>query len=895
MNEAPRPDPDALLRQLQAQDARASRGRLRIFLGMSAGVGKTYAMLEAGERARIDGVDAVIGLVETHGRFETAAMVDSLPQVPRKKLEHRGVTLQEMDLDAILARAPKLVLVDELAHSNAPGSRHPKRWQDVLELLAAGIDVDTTLNVQHLESRKEAVEKIQGVAVRETVPDSLLERADEIKLIDISPEALLQRLAEGKVYLGDKATRAAENFFKPDALTALRELALRVTAERVDRDLGLLHSQRPGATQWNTRERLMVAVDDSPGCENLLRAARRQAAALNAPWLAVHVSAGEGNAPSILLRQNLKLAQDLGAEVLTTVDVDLASGLGRVARERNVTQLLIGRPSRSFLGALARGGSLLNRLSREAGDFDLHVIRTAQGQKGQGRGSFFSATASFIDYWYMLWIVAALVLAGWPVEQLLGYRSVGLLFLSALLALSLFFSAGPLALAALLSTAAWDFFFIPPRFTWAVSQAEDAMLMLAYFIAAFSGGVLAWRLRRSRAILEEREARTQLLFDLSNILHAPGTHPQRFNRLAQRLESALGLEVTLHLVGSDGHIDPQGFGALNQHLAEKERAVAVWALKTGQPAGWSTANLPQAARLMLPLLATETPGTLGLLACKPLKAQTLSFEQERLLQAAAQQLAHSLERALLQKDAREGELLKQSERLHQALLDSISHELRTPLTALLGSAAALPGAAAPDQALLVGEIADAGARLDRSIGNLLDLSRVNAGRLQLDLDWQDPAELLRLNLAALKPLLREHPVALEAQEGLPLLQLDHRLFEHAIANLLFNAAAHSPLGSPITVSAKVEAPWLAIRVSDQGPGIPPEALPHVFERFYRAPGGKSGGSGLGLSIVQALVQAHGGTVTAANGPQGGALLTLRLPIPPTPPAAPLPPEPGRAS
>ena len=885
MNDALRPDPDALLRQLQAEDARARRGRLCIFLGMSAGVGKTYAMLEAGERARIEGVDAVIGVVETHGRFETGAMVDSLPLMPRQKLEHRGVTLQEMDLDGILARKPKLVLVDELAHSNSPGSRHPKRWQDVLELLGAGIDVHTTLNVQHLESRKESVEKIQGIPVRETVPDSLLERADEIKLIDISPEALLKRLAEGKVYLGEKATRAAENFFKHEALTALREMALRVTAERVDRELGEIRRQQAGGPQWNARERLMVAVDDSPGAEALLRAARRQAAALGAPWLAVYVSSGEGQRPAGALRQNLRMAEDLGAEVITTADVDLASGLGRVARERNVTQLLIGRPSRSFLGTLSRGGSLLARLSREAGDFDLHVIRAVQGQRGQGAGSFFSARATWIDYWYMLWIVGALGLAGWPVEKLLGYRSVGIVFLAALLALSVFFSAGPLTLAAVLSAAVWDFFFIPPRFTWYISQAEDLLLVVAYFITAFSGGVLAWRLRRSRSILQEREARTQLLFDVSSILNAPGSHPDRFSKLAQRLESALGLEVTLHLCGPDGTLDPQGFGATHQSLAEKEVAVADWAVKTGQAAGWSTANLPQTGRLMLPLLGAESPGPLGLLVCKPVAMKTLAFEQERLLQAAAQQLAHTLERALLQREAREGELLKQSERLHQALLDSISHELRTPLTALMGSAAALRSAGEADRAKLLDEIATAGGLLDRSVGNLLDLSRLNAGRLQLALDWQDPGELLRLNIHALQPLLREHPVELAPTKDLPLLLLDHRLFEHAFANLLLNAAAHSPAGSPIQVSVEAEADWVVLRVEDHGPGISLSALPHVFERFYRAPGEKAGGTGLGLSIVQAIVLAHGGKVEAANAPSGGAVFTLRLKVPPAPPPA----------
>jgi len=438
--EPQRPDPDALLASLKQEEERRKQGHLRVFMGMCAGVGKTYAMLEAGAKARWEGVDAVIGLVETHGRFETAALVDSVPVIPRRKAEHRGTELTEMDLEGILARKPRLVLVDELAHSNIPGSRHPKRWQDVIELLENGIDVYTTVNVQHLESRKEAVESITGVPVRETVPDSILERADQLEVIDISPAELLERLAEGKVYPGERAQTAAANFFKPEPLTALREISLRVTAERVDRDLQAYSRLSRDKGSWNTNERVMVAVNHSPFSERLVRAARRLANSLRAPWIAVHVSDGSAldDKAREQLRRNLALAEELGAEVLQVADGDLARALRRVAASRDVSQLVLGRPRRGVLQNLSEGGSLLSRLTREAGDFDIHVVRQDGGsERARDQvSSRFEATPT--QYWYTLWGVGAMALLCWPAETIMGYRAVGFLFLLGLLALSLF-------------------------------------------------------------------------------------------------------------------------------------------------------------------------------------------------------------------------------------------------------------------------------------------------------------------------------------------------------------------------------------------------------------------------------------------------------------------------
>jgi two-component system sensor histidine kinase KdpD len=507
------------------------------------------------------------------------------------------------------------------------------------------------------------------------------------------------------------------------------------------------------------------------------------------------------------------------------------------------------------------------------------VVRSVVGGRRRLRGDgIFQSRAPLMDYWYVAWTVAGFCLASVPLEELLGYRSVGLFFLTGLLALSLFYSAGPLALAALLSAMAWDFLFIPPRFTWVISQGEDVLLIVAYFVAAAIGGVLTWRLRRSRGILEERETRMRLLYELGGILDQPGvTHQERFRRLAQRLESALGLQVTLHLLMPDRSPDPQGFGADQTPLDAKELAVADWALRHGRPAGWSTPNLPSAGRLMLPLLGIH--GSLGFLACRPVAGRggTLSFEQEQLLQAAAQRLAQSLEQALLRREAGQAELLKESERLHQALLDSVSHELRTPLTALLGSAAGLAAAGSPDQQVLVGEINAAGERLNRVIDNLLDMARLSSGALALNLDWQDPAELVAMTVRGLARPLSRHRVVLDLPEQLPLLRLDFRLMEHVLSNLLLNAAAYAPEGTEIQVSARVQAGRLELRVRDQGPGIPVAERERIFEKFHRLPGSPAGGTGLGLNIARSLVQAHHGELSVEDTP-GGACFLLSLPL-----------------
>jgi two-component system sensor histidine kinase KdpD len=894
MAELNRPDPDALLAGLKQEEARLNKGRLRVFMGMCAGVGKTYAMLEAGAKTRWEGMDAVIGVVETHGRFDTAALVDSLPTFPRKKVEHRGSSITEMDLEGLLARKPRLVLVDELAHTNAPGSRHPKRWQDVLELLDAGIDVYTTVNVQHLESRKEAVEAITGVPVRETVPDSILERADQVEVIDIAPSALLERLAEGKVYQGDKAARAAENFFKPDTLTALREIALRVTAERVDRDLRAFSAGRGGAkAAWNTNDRIMVAVSPSPNSERLVRTARRLAASLQAPWLAVHVSDGAelGEKDREQLRKNLALAESLGAEVLTTADTDLAAALLRLAASRDVSQLVLGRPRKGWLGALLSGGSLLGRLTREAGDLDIHLVRLPRRQARRLRGlRRLRLLASPAQYWYTLWLVAGMGLAGTVAEHLVGYRAVGFLFLCGLLALSLFNSLGPVLFGAGLSALVWDYFFIPPKYTFIISTSEDVLMIVAYFLAAVITGLLTHRVRNNQRILAERERRTDVLYRLVAAI-ATGERSQTLREVSNLLGGALKRPVAVFLPGPDGALMNQSHGPEPFILSAKEEAVAGWALSTGKAAGWGTSNLPTSDAYFAPLEGRH--GAEGLLALRGAGGPPLSLEDEALMKAAAQQLGLSLEHERLRLAGREAEKLRQSEQLHQALLNSVSHELRTPLTALLGTAAALQDDATVADPVrrhgLLKELGSAGGRLNRVIENLLDMARLNSGVLEPQLDWHDPGELVRLTLQRLAEPLAGHPLKLDLPAELPLLRADFRFMEHALSNLMLNAAAYAPAGTPITVTARRVGQRLEVSVVDRGPGIPPEARERVFEKFYRLPGSPAGGTGLGLHITRSLMEAQGGTALVRSAPDGGADFVLSLPLSAAPPP---PVEPG---
>ena len=887
MTEPVRPDPDALLAAIQKAEAARRQGRLKVFLGMSPGVGKTYAMLEAARREQAAGRDVVIGYVETHQRKETDALEQGLSAIPRRPLEYRGVTFSEMDLDAILARRPQLALVDEFAHTNAPGSRHPKRYQDVMELLAAGIDVYTTLNIQHVESRAEAVRQITGAAIRETVPDTALDNA-EFELVDLPPEELRARLAAGKVYLGPAAEAARENFFRPGNLSALRELVLRFAAEHVGQDV-LAYRQAAGiGDPWKSGQRLLVAVSPSPSSGALVRWTKRLAGELQAPWFAVYVERPQPLNPdqAARLAKNLALARELGAQIIHTTDAGVARGILRVAREQNATQLVVGKPAAWSARDWLRG-SLLHTLIRQSGNIDIHAVR-AEAEAAPFRRpelpSFNSATLKGSGV--ALGVVAAVSGLNALLQHQLGYQSLALIYLLSVVVLAMFVGRWPTLLAATLTALLWDYLFVPPVFTFRITETTDLMLFLTYFVVALAMGHLAARLRAEQTAERRREYRATALYLLTRELANATDFTDLLAIIIREVGRTFqaGVAVTLPDDTAPGGLT--GYFASTWTMGEKEEGVADWAFRRQQPAGRGTDTLPSAEGLHLPLRVTDR--TAGVLSLRFREPAELDSAQRDLLDAFVRQIALVLDRQRLRATLQEAKLLAESERLSKVLLNSISHELRTPIAAIASASSGLGELADHEnpalQRALTGEIRTAASRLNRLVGNLLDMTRLESGHMKLRLDWCDLADLTGVALRQLEKELTRHPVISRLPAGLPLVQIDFVLMEQVLVNLLLNAAVHTPPGTPIQINAEAGEKEITLTVADQGPGIPPEALPHLFDKFYRAPGAAAGGSGLGLSIVKGFVDAHGGTVSAQNRPGGGAEFTIRLPLNEAPPS-----------
>ncbi len=876
MTELARPNPDTLLAALQKEEAGKKRGQLKVFLGMCPGVGKTYAMLEAAQRELKGGRDVVIGYVETHGRKETDALATNFTIISRLSIDYRGVTLTEMNLDAVLARRPQLALVDELAHTNAPGSRHPKRWQDIQELRDAGIDVFTTLNVQHVESRADTVKQITGAEIRETVPDSVLDDA-VLELVDLPPRELVQRLHEGKVYVSDRAAAAVQNFFREANLNALRELALRLVADHVGEDTVLYRRTEPAAGAWKTRNRLLVAVGPSPLSEPLIRWSRRIADELRCPWLAVHVESPRSlsEAAQARLSKNLDTARELGAEVITTTDEDLARGLLRIARERNVTLIVLGKPSGSGWLNWFRSGQFVRRLMQESGDIDLHVVKAEKAsntrEKLQWQPLLFSNAK---QYALAVGVIVATALASLPFVSLDAPRVPGLIFLLVVVLLALFVGRGPVLLAGALSALMWNFFFLPPRFTFIIRSLDDGILFGTYFVVAIVLGQLVARIRAQSEAERRREERTAALYELTRELAEAGSRDEVVWQLLGQVNRVFRAPAAVMFPVGD-KLAPHPDNTLT--LTEKELSVGDWAFRQRKAAGRFTDNLPGAGALHLPL--TTERKTFGVLAVG-LPDQNLPLAQRDLLETFARQAALVLDRVELRAAAEQTRLFAESERLSRALLNSISHELRTPLAAITSAAAALADAndgPKEQRRTLLAEIQEANARLNRIVGNLLDVARLESGKVVPSLDWHDARDLVQTTLRELQRELSTHPIKLDMPAEPILVRLDFSLTQHALANLLVNAAIHTPPGTPVEVQARFADSSLFLSVADRGPGIAPEFLPRIFDKFFRAPNAPTGGSGLGLTITKGFVEAQGGTINVANRPGGGAIFSLRLP------------------
>ncbi len=893
-----RPDPDALLASLRRESARDGRGRLTIFFGMAPGVGKTYAMLTAARRARAAGIDVLVGLVETHGRAETAALLEDLPLLPRRAVVHRETTLHEFDLETALARRPRLILVDELAHTNAPGSRHLKRHQDVTELLAAGIDVFTTLNVQHLESRADTVRQITGAPVHETVPDSVIEAADDIQLVDLTPAQLRERLAAGKVYLGDRAAVAAENFFKETHLTALRELALRLTAERVDQQLRDIRESGGNRAIWRSGERLLVAVGPSPFSTRLVRWTRRMAYALDAPWLAVAVETGETLAPDDQRRldENLALARQLGAEVIVVSDRDVASALLRAAHRHNVSQIVVGKPRGHPVLEILQGGSLVDRLVRGSGQIDIYVV---PAEPRTGRNRWLEWNVSIIsrpqEYALAVGVTAAVTVAALLLAPYAGYSAAALLYLTAVIVLGRWLGQGPIFLAATLSALTWNFVFIPPLYTFRITKLEDGLTFGLFFVIALITGRLTTRIRAQSRAQDAGERRATALYQLTRDLAAAHSADEVIRAAIARIADVFGARpavlttaqipssgLKLNLSTSTGEADAPTRLLLHPSAAydvsPKESGVALWALHHRRPAGRFTDTLPASDGYYVPLITGDR--ALGVLGIRPPDDLPLTLAQRDLLDTFAAQLALALEREQLRVASDSARLASESEKLHRALLDSVSHELKTPLAVITGSAEALLAAPAGlHAASLTREIDSAARRLQRLVNNLLDVTRLESGALRPRLDWCDLRDIINAALDATADLRREHPTTVNLPDDFPPVRGDFALLEQAVFNLLHNAAAHTPAGTAIEVTAHIDTldreAW--ITVADRGPGLPATHAAQIFDRFARGNPARAGGLGLGLSIVRGFAEALGGRIEASDNPGGGARFTLFIP------------------
>ncbi len=882
-----RPDPDALLAVIQKDEARQKRGKLKIFFGMAAGVGKTYAMLESARQLQIKGADVVVGYVETHRRAETELLLEGLEVIPRQRVEYRGTWLEEMDTDAILARRPEVVLVDELAHTNVPGVRHLKRYQDVQELLEAGINVNTTVNVQHFASRADAVSQITGITIHETVPDSILDMADEIELIDLSPEELRQRLQEGKVYTAERIETAANNFFRIGNLTALREMALRLTAERVDHQLQDYMNIKQIAGPWKSGERLMVAISPSPFSEQLIRWTRRMAYNLEAPWLAAYIETPHEPSDSAKQRlaNHLSLVRNLGGEVVVASGADINEGLLRLAHQRNVTQIIVGKPLRHPLEAILRGGSLVDRLIRASGDIDIYVVT---GDKPEGKRIVRWPTPVPHSMWIQ-YLVAGVIVSAITVLDLIalpyiGYQAIGLLELLTVLLIAIYVGRGPALLSAVLSALSWNYLFITPRFTLEISKIEDSILFVLYFaIAIFTGNMTA-RLRTQERQARNNADRTVALYALAREIAGAVNMNDVLQTAVTQLGQVFDAQVAV-LLAEEDKLAPQPHSSSTLKLDNKEYSVGLWAFENGKPAGRFTDTLPSATVQFIPLnTPTRTVGAIGI---RTNQQERLSFDQEALLETFINQIALVIERELLDEAAEQSAMLKESERLYTTLLNSISHELRTPIATIKGASSSLLHAVTEGDGKahleLTRDIQSAADRLNRLVENLLDMSRLESGRLQVKQEWCDMSDLIGVAVKNINHYSDNHPIRIHVQPDVPLIQVDFVLMEQVIVNLLDNACNYTPPGTQITIEAKVAGQYVEVVVSDAGNGIPSDALERIFEKFYRLPGTPTGGTGLGLSISRGLVEAHGGTLNAENLPEGGAKFTLRLPFNSSPP------------
>jgi len=861
------------------------KGKLKIFIGYAPGVGKSFTMLNEGNRRLQRGEDIVLGYVELHGRLETEKQIGNLEVIPRKKIEYGGKTMEEMDTDAIIKRHPTTVLIDELAHTNVPGSKYVKRYEDVDEILRAGINVITTLNVQHLESLNDVIKQITGVMVRETIPDSIVENADEIVAVDITVEALLNRLKRGDIYKKDKVTDALSNFFREGNLNALREISLRQTAQEVDEELEMYMKAHGIRESWQTTERIMVCISPSPNAKKLIRRGALIARRYRCEWYVVAVestgvfSQKWSQKDKEDIESNFALAKQLGAATTILSGRSISDELAKFAKEKNITQIVIGHSEKSPFQSIF-SGSTASKLLSETRNIAIHVIPTgSEIPAGENwLKSIFGSEMPMSDFWKTAMMVLIISFINYLLTPYIGYEAVGFVFLFAVLVLSMFVSFIYIVLFAVLSALIWNFFFIPPTGTFVIANPTDIIMSVVYIITAIVTGYLTSKIRRDERLLAVREARTDTMHRITTIIA----------RARDRLTCIEDIEreISVILPGKCKVIvknDKTAFDkVLRQTITadEKELSVAMWAFEKGETAGWSTDTLTFSAAMYVPLKGPSE--NIGVLLYRPEHYRTLSQDEKNFLGAAADQLAIYLEREILKERALEADELKKSESLYRTILDSVSHEIKTPVTSIIGIASALQDSnIICDQTKLsdlARDLSDSAERLNRIVTNLLDMSRLASGMLSIKKDWQEIRELVNVCVQRLNNKLAGHRVRTEIADGLPLIKIDFALLEQALQNILWNSINYTPEGTEITMRAFKEQNRVAIIVEDNGPGVKEAELPYIFDKFYRTKEAPPGGTGLGLAITKAIVEAHDGEISAQNRKAGGLEIKFTLPI-----------------
>jgi two-component system, OmpR family, sensor histidine kinase KdpD len=903
------PSAESVLEELQKSDEEDRRGKLKIFFGMCAGVGKSYAMLQEAHERKREGKDVVIGFVQTEMREDIRRLATGLEQIPRKNLTNIGPALEELDIDAVLLRKPDIVLVDDLAHPNTAGTRHAKRYNDVVELLDNGINVFTTLNVQNLESRIDTIRQITGVEIRETVPDSFLEDADDIELIDIAPDELLQRLAEGKIYPPEQVPEAANGFFRKGNLTALREMALRLTAERVDQELRDYLEEQHYAETWKSGERLMVAVGPSPFSKPLVRWTRRLAYTMDAPWIAVSVETTNplSDAAKAQLSENLALAKELGAEIVSTVDDDLVSGIVRAAKENNVSQIIVGKPFAKSDESLWRriltrltGSSktFIDRLIAESGTIDVYAIRV-EDTPLPGRKRFTLSEFRSQPKQYAAAAGAALLFA-LSIELLpnsildyINYHTIGMILLFFTTLLALYFGRGPVIFAGIVSALLWNFFFIPPRFTLRISQTQDGFMFALYLVISMVMGILTSRIKTQERAVRLREERTSALYQLAKDLAAAGTNAHVLQKAVFHIGKIFKADVLLFAKHDgdllDNFLHKASTAKPSDNVQDREYGTAAWVFVNQKNAGRFTSTFPSADAYYTPLSSTrEHFGVLGVMFRD---GSNFTIDQQALLESFVSQITSALEREMLNEESQQTQLQEEAERLHSTLISSITNELRIPITEIIEAAEDLQherlNTVNPEtiaqRKTLASEIQQATTRLTTLVANLLNMTRIQAGKINVHLEWHDIHDLVGVTMARLRKELANHIVRVEIPSDFPQVKMDFVLMEQALVSLVQNAVQHTPQETPIKIIAteqhtKERGKELVLTVADGGQTLPSDELNKIFDKFYHAPGTDNEGAGLGLAITKGLVESHKGTISAQNRKVGGMKFIITLPM-----------------